>query len=413
MQGPGKQAVAAAADPTALVLADRFELDAHFTCFLTHCNLVPVMFRRQCVTLDCTYGEVWEQARDVSVHRQPVEATRMGLLMALGFGFTKRDKVELMNLESADLNGKAATLKVLDAVSGRWGVELEDGTLKSVSAHNLVHTIELAARIGQPLNAKFHGEPASGPGVNREFLEVGLQSALADDSNSGKLFDYSAELRSYWFSETTVTDTDALRPAAFRACGALMGHAILLETFLPPVFPQAMFMLVLKDLGSSHARRWTLNDLACVSPSFASSLESLVEYSGDDVAETFELDWPRATELSKITPEERGGYVSDYVNWYFDERFAAQAQPFCEGFRSVVCHSKLICSQITSVQLEMVICGAEDPMDVAVVKQHAVMNEWTDEHKEYLQAFWEVVEGDAFGLISVHLRRLVGRFQSR
>ena len=56
-----------------------------------------------------------------------------------------------------------------------------------------------------------------------------------------------------------------------------------------------------------------------------SHLEQLCEYTGDDVADMFPLDWPREHELAELPPEGRAEYVQGYVRFYFEERFAAQA----------------------------------------------------------------------------------------
>lgn len=129
-----------------------------------------------------------------------------------------------------------------------------------------------------------------------------------------------------------------------------------------------------------------------VNPNFARSLEQLLDYEGADVASVFTLDWPRSAELGSITHDARDGYVRAYVEWFFKERFQVQASAFCDGFRAVVGPSELLSRLVTPQQLEQIICGSEQPMDIAAVRRKATTNGWEAEDASYLKAFWEVVE---------------------
>ena len=248
------------------------------------------------------------------------------------------------------------------------------------------------------------GEPASGPGVNREFVHLALQvlppphphhhphpvfarrslplvlvllhvplpsaclppvprrgSSLQSNSQHQwtlfyvctsqcaldqapvdqagrphpRAWEFSPELRTYWFSEDA-----AVGAAEYRACGALLGHSILSETLLAPVFPHPVHALLLRALGSPNTPAWSIADMAKVSPSMALGLEELVEYPGDDVADMYPLDWPRGAELATLDKHGRPAYVQGYVEWYFTERFERQAKGFCEGFVAVVGRSR-------------------------------------------------------------------------
>ena len=139
---------------------------------------------------------------------------------------------------------------------------------------------------------------------------------------------------------------------------------------------------------------WSIEQLSSVSPAIASSLESLLEYEGDDLAEVFELDWPNAGKLAGIPRgDERSEYVCEYVCWYFQERFKEQIYAMCEGFRAVVGHSVLLSTLVTPPQLEQIICGVEEPLDVAAVRKCAKTNGWNEEEEQtYLAAFWQVVQ---------------------
>ena len=129
------------------------------------------------------------------------------------------------------------------------------------------------------------------------------------------------------------------------------------------------------------------------SPKIASGLESLIEYEGDDAHEIYELDWPGSSELVDLPAELRSQYVQRYVEWYLDKRFEAQAVAMWTGFDCVMEHSRLIRTQVTAAELETIICGVEEPMDVIAVKANADLNNWTDEDAEYIAGFWDVLAG--------------------
>jgi len=250
----------------------------------------------------------------------------------------------------------------------------------------------LSERIGRTLDVSFNGEPARGPGVLREFLTLGLSSLMTPNALEAPLWEYTPELRTYWFAEPEDLEGAA---SGYRACGAVLGHAILQDCFLTPAFPKAVYTLLLRNLGeasNSQLRPWTGQDLARVSPSIASGLEALVEYDKDDLCEMFPLDWPRAGELEGLNKDGRVAYVQAYIEWYFTHRFSAQIKPFTEGFSAVVGHSKLLQLLVSAEQLEQILCGVEQPLEVGEVRLAARPNGWGEDDGTYLDDFWSVVE---------------------
>ena len=373
------------------------ELPKSFTCFLGHYSFIPLAFRQKCVKND-VWDSLEEPAwRSIQVQREPQKLMFADFCEALGSGFSNGGAVLLQGLKAApELNGTKGTLRRFHTELGRWEVELSDGAgIKRVRSANLrpagaQGAALYTATIGQPLDVEFKGEPARGQGVGKEFMRLGLQCALEQEVEEGavRCWDYSSELRTYWFS-----DSAAAPAAAYRACGALLGHAILMDTLLQPVFPSAIYALLLRSMDSPNVREWTLSDLANVSPSMASGLEELIEYTGPDVADTYPLDWPREAELADLPQEGRAAYVRAYVHWYFSERYAAKAAALAEGFSAVVGRSRMLRRLVTPAQLEQIIRGAEQPMDVAAVRAGATTNGWTEGDAVYLASFWEVIEG--------------------
>jgi len=166
---------------------------------------------------------------------------------------------------------------------------------------------------------------------------------------------------------------------------------MLSKNVLPAAFPPVLFELLLAGLGSERARRrFSLSDLALVSPAMARSLDRLLEYNGDDFVELFTLDWPRGAELSS---DNRAAHVDAYVQWFFSDRYSPQLQPLQEGFQSVVGCSNLLKSLVDALQLEHILCGLEAPVDVQAIKSGSTAEHWPRGDAPYLETFWEVLAG--------------------
>jgi ubiquitin-protein ligase E3 A len=315
---------------------DTFRLTTDFCSFLTHNNLVPVSFRRVCLLWD-----VWEQLQVGAVRLTPLQIE------------VRRDPAHL----------------------------LED----------VLRTFEdkSDSQLRRPLRVTFEGEEGTGPGVTREFFQVVLRSILGANVS---LFRYNEAQRTYWFNE----GTDNFR--AFRACGILLGQAVLNNTLVPNIFPRVLYECLLEDLKSPCARQVTLEDLATVSRETAQSLQRVLDYTGDDIGAVFgDLDWGYNESLLDggiLGQGNKAQFVQAHVDWFFRRRFAAQLAPLSEGFRAILGCSALLQSMVDAVQLEKIVCGGSVPVDVAAIRRGATHEGWSlAEESEYLQDFWDCVAG--------------------
>mmetsp|Transcript_76076 Transcript_76076/g.211493 ORF Transcript_76076/g.211493 Transcript_76076/m.211493 type:complete len:814 (-) Transcript_76076:137-2578(-) len=316
---------------------DEFRLTADFCSFLTHNNLVPVSFRRVCLLCD-----IWEQIQ-----------LEMGRVIPLQIE-VHREPASLLQDVLASFDG------------------LNDSQLR------------------RPLRVTFEGEEGAGPGVTKEFFQVALRSFL-DGSGLFGLFRYSEHQRTYWFHE------DASQREAFRACGILLGQAVLNNVLVPNIFPRVLYEKLLHDLESPCARPVGLEDLATVSKELAQSLQRVLDYGSNDIGDVFgDLDWAATGRLpagSSLTQENKAEYVKAYVEWFFAERIVAQFTPLSEGFRAILGGSALLRSMVDAVQLEKIVCGGSVPVDVPAIRRGAAHEGWSqDEEAEYLSSFWCVVE---------------------
>jgi len=322
-----------------MLAISRFEVTVDFCSFLTHNNLVPVSFRRVCLLCD-----IWEQI-------QMEVVTGMGRVVPLQIE-VRRDPPRLLE----------------DLLSNFGG--MSDGQLR------------------RPLRVTFEGEEGAGMGVLREFFQVALRSFL-DSSGSLQLFNFNEQLRTYWFND------GADNPMAFRACGVLLGQAVLNSILVPNIFPSVFYERLLHDLESPYARPLGLDDVSKVSRETAMSLHRILEYAEDDVGTVFGgLDFaplllPEDFRLSQSTKQV---YVDAYVSWFFHGRIAAQLTPLSEGFRAIVGSSSLLQRMIGAVQLEQIVCGASVPVDIPAIRRGSAHEGWAEDEQEYLALFWDVVE---------------------
>eukprot|EP00439_Symbiodinium_sp_Y106_P050724 s3618_g6.t1 len=385
-----------------VLLMHPFKINARFTCFLTHACLVPEAFRRQCAIFDVRSATTSLRAvktyRLLKVKREPATELLAGVVAALGTEFFEGCEVRLEGLGAQpQLNGHLGTLKSFDASAVRWAVKLKSGEEKKVRPQNLARVRDektnIFHHIGHLFQVSFVGEPASGPGVNKEFIRLAFVCALRQ-LHPFQPWLYNEENRTHWFNnfdnDFKMQSHEAYDAcAAYRATGALLGHAIANDCFLPSVFPVALYNLLLLAMGSSYVRPWSLVDLATVDSAIARSLEHLVEYEGDDIDELFVLNWPDTRKLRNMTKELRTGYVRDYVHWFFNVRCEEQQKAFCTGFCEVAGLSQMIRQHVGLEQLEHLLCGIEQAVNVSAVREGAIVLGWEPHEEAYLAAFWD------------------------
>lgn len=315
---------------------ESFRIESDFCSFLTHNNLVPVSFRRVCLLCD-----IWEQIQ-----------LEMGRVIPL--------QIEVHREPAALLEDVLARFK-----------GLSDSQLR------------------RPLKVTFAAEEGAGPGVTKEFFQVVLRSFL-DGSGLVGLFRYNEAQRTYWFNEA------ACHREAFRACGILLGQAVLNNVLVPNIFPRVLCERLLHDLESPCARPIVLQDLASVSKETAQSLQLVLDYSGDDIDTVFvDLVWPETGRLppgTRLSQDTKAAFVQAYVDWFFHEHIAGQFEPLSEGFRAILGGSTLLRSMVDAVQLEKIVCGGFMPVDIMAIRRGATHEGWASDEGDYIAAFWGVVE---------------------
>lgn len=318
--------------PERIVVEEEFQVDGAFALFLVHGDLVPLSFRQRCLDSDLEdlQMKVKRPLLTCQVPRSPARTLRLSALRAL---------------------------------------------VKVTAARRLA--------------AHFLRERGRGLGVAREFLALTMEAFMTAKNGQHleegqELWDYDKESRTFWFAEDLKVSAQALQ--LFRAVGVLMAQALLTGTRLQVSFPTLLYSLLLRHLGAVSVAPPGLADLAALRPCLAKGLQELLAYEKDDVAEVFPLDWPRGEELCSGN---RAEHVEAYVQWFLREKFRAQLEPLLDGFKQVLQNCEFLKTLVNASQLEQMLCGVEEPLDVQQLRLTARMEGFDEDFKEI---FWSVLE---------------------
>lgn len=158
---------------------------------------------------------------------------------------------------------------------------------------------------------------------------------------------------------------------------------------------------------------YTLDDLAEYRPALANGLRQVLEYDGD-VETNLSLDFvveidrygsklqvPLCADGDKkpVTNANRQEFVDLYVRYLLDTQVSRQFEPFKRGFFTVCGGNAL--SLFQAEEIELLIRGSDEPLDVPSLKAVAVYDNWgrgerkvenPAEQIHLIQWFWEIFE---------------------
>jgi E3 ubiquitin-protein ligase HECTD2 len=186
--------------------------------------------------------------------------------------------------------------------------------------------------------------------------------------------------------------------------GAVLGLAIYNSTILDVDLPPFAFKKLLAAAPSSGLTgasnrpviNYTLEDLAEFRPALARGLRQLLEYDGD-VEETFCRNFVAESERfglvrevplcpngenRPVTNSNRQDFVNLYVRYLLDTAVSRQFEPFKRGFFTVCSGNAL--SLFRPEEIELLVRGSDEPLDVASVKSVAEYENWKDENGKEL-----------------------------
>lgn len=196
--------------------------------------------------------------------------------------------------------------------------------------------------------------------------------------------------------------------------GVVLGLAIYNSTMLDVALPPFAFKKLLASApayngpATSSSRiptGYTLEDLAEFRPSLAKGLRQLLEFEGD-VEETycrdFVVDIDRygqtiqiplcpGGEKRPVNNSNRREFVDLYIQYLLDTAVIRQFEPFKRGFFTVCGGNAL--SLFRPEEIELLIRGSDEPLDVACLRAVAIYENWGDPRQAEAQPavrwFWE------------------------
>lgn len=225
------------------------------------------------------------------------------------------------------------------------------------------------------------------------------------------LFLYDEDSRYCYFNPHSFETSDQ-----YFLVGILLGLAIHNSTILDVALPPFAFRKLLADApnhigpttnSSRPSLDYTLDDLAEYRPTLAHGLRQLLEYEGP-VEETFCLHFVIDIEryghtvtvplcpdgdTKPVTDNNRREFVDAYVRYLLDHSVSRQYAPFKRGFFTVCSGNAL--SIFRPEEVELLIRGCEDTLDVATLRNVAIYDNWgkgVDINTEpVLLWFWDAV----------------------
>ncbi|KAL9595030.1 MAG: hypothetical protein Q9219_006699 [cf. Caloplaca sp. 3 TL-2023] len=265
-------------------------------------------------------------------------------------------------------------------------------------------------------------------GSGQEDTKKGLRIAFqGEEGVDAGLFVYDDESHYCYFNPYTFETSDQ-----YFLIGVVLGLAIYNSTILDVALPPFAFRKLMASAPSytglstyapAPGTLFTLADLAEFRPSLAMGLQQLLDYEGD-VQETFCRDFVADAgsygqslhiplcpggESKAVTNSNREEFVELYTKYLLDTSVSRQFEPFRRGFFSVCGGNAL--SLFRPEEIELLIRGSEQSLDVATLQAVAVSEGWKKEglrDETILAWFWEVFGESAPGEQRALLRFITG-----
>lgn len=276
-----------------------------------------------------------------------------------------------------------------------YGLPVSHFIVLNVTRENLVQdSLRELQRYSQtdlkkPLKIKFHGEEAEDAGgVRKEFFMLLLKDLL--DPKYGMFKEYE-DSRLIWFADLSF-ETENM----YFLIGVLCGLAIYNFTIINLPFPLALFKKLL-------AKPVDLSDLRQLSPAEANSMQSILDYEGEDFKDIFDLTFeisrdvfgesetkclkPNGNEIA-VTLENREEFVNLYVDFVFNKSVDVHYNAFHKGFMKV-CSGRVI-HIFQPEELMAVVVGNED-YDWQALQDNCEYREGYTSGDDTIKWFWEVI----------------------
>ncbi|KAM4807528.1 putative E3 ubiquitin-protein ligase HERC3 [Rhinophrynus dorsalis] len=240
----------------------------------------------------------------------------------------------------------------------------------------------------KPLKVIFDGEEAvDDGGVTKEFFLLLLKELLNPIYGMFTVYQDSNLL---WFSDICFVEHNW-----FHLIGIMCGLAIYNFTVVDLHFPLALYKKLLSVPPS-------LEDLKELSPTEGRSMQHLLDYTGDDVEETFCLNFTICresyglTETKPLVPggdqitvnkDNRGQFVDAYVNYVFNLSVQEWYEAFSTGFLKV-CGGKVL-ELFQPSELRAMVVGSSNYNWQELEESAVYKGEYSAGHPT-VSMFWEI-----------------------
>ncbi len=247
--------------------------------------------------------------------------------------------------------------------------------------------------IKKGLRIEFLGEEGmDAGGLRKEWFLLLVREVFEPEHG---LFVYDEDSHYCYFNPNTFETSDQ-----FFLVGVLLGLAIYNSTMLDVALPPFVFRRLLASApnytgpttsSSRPAPGYGLEDLGEFRPALAHGLRQLLDYDGD-VEQTFCRDFVATTdrygqivtvplcpdgERRAVTKSNRREFVDLYIRHLLDTSVSRQYEPFKRGFFTVCGGNAL--SLFRPEEIELLIRGSDEPLDVATLKTVAIYDGWGKE----------------------------------
>ncbi|KAI9655087.1 MAG: putative E3 ubiquitin-protein ligase [Bathelium mastoideum] len=245
------------------------------------------------------------------------------------------------------------------------------------------------------LRVQFVGEEGVDVGGLRKEWFLMLVREIFDPNHG--LFVYDDDSKFCYFNPYSF-ETSAQYFLVGVAIGLAIYNSTILDVALPPFIFKKLLASAPPSITGLNANRtslisYTLEDLAEFRPALASGLQALLDYTGDDVESVFALDFvatfdrygtPETIPLipnganTSVTAQNRQEFVTAYVRHCLDTAVSRQFEPFKRGFFTVCGGNAL--SLFRPEEIELLVRGSDEPLDVAALRAVAVYDAWIPAH---------------------------------
>ncbi|KAH8862843.1 putative E3 ubiquitin-protein ligase HERC4 [Schistosoma japonicum] len=242
------------------------------------------------------------------------------------------------------------------------------------------------------LKVQFENEEAVDEGgVMKEFFLLVMRDLLNPVYGMFRCYPESHML---WFNESTMESENV-----FLMAGILCGLAIYNSIIVDLSFPQAMFCKLLGGIPG-------LDDFKELDPIVGRSLQQLLDYDGDDLADVFYLNFSVTIDyfgVNKVIPlmengenivvtqENKNLYVEKYVDYVFNKSCETSYKAFEKGFLQV-CNGYSL-KLFHPFELQALVVGSEVINWDELRQNTTYQGVYWDRHQVIIW-FWEVLLHD-------------------